>query len=57
MAGYRTTIYRGDKEFNYNGAYWSLSGAVFLDRLFEDYHSWKKERAIKRDSRMIEMSY
>jgi len=57
MAGYRTTIYRGDKEFNYNGAYWSLSGAIFLDRMVEDFHSWKKERAIAREKRVIELHY
>jgi hypothetical protein len=57
MVGYRTTIYQQDKQYNYNGAYWSLSGAVFLDRLFEDYHSWKRQRAIARNSRIIKLSY
>jgi len=57
MAGYRTTIYQQDKQYNYNGAYWSLSGAIFLDRMFEDFHAWKKQRATARDSRVIQLSY
>jgi hypothetical protein len=57
MVGYRTTIYQQDKQYNYNGAYWSLSGAIFLDRLFEDYHTWKRARAIVRDNRIIKLSY
>jgi hypothetical protein len=48
MAGYRTAIYQQDKQYNYNGAYLSLSGAVFLDRMFEDFHAWKKQRAAAR---------
>jgi hypothetical protein len=57
MGGYRTSIYRQDKQYNYNGAYWSLSGAIFLDRMFEDFHAWKKQRAAARDSRVIELYY
>ncbi|MEP6748153.1 MAG: hypothetical protein ABJB86_10545 [Bacteroidota bacterium] len=57
MVGYRAAIYRQDKQYKYNGAYWSLSGAIFLDRLFEDYHAWKRQRAIVRDSRIIHLSY
>jgi hypothetical protein len=41
MAGYRAAIYRQDKQYNYNGAYWSISGAIFLDRMLDDYRSWK----------------
>lgn len=57
LAGYRLAVYRQDTQYSYNGAYWSLSGAVFLDRLFEDYQTWKKERAIRRDSRIIQLSF
>ena len=57
MGGYRTAIYQQDKQYNYNGAYWSLSGAVFLDRMFEDFYTWKKGRAIARDKRIIKLSY
>ena len=57
MAGYRTTIYQQDKQYNYNGAYWSISGAIFLDRMFEDFNNWKKERSIARNKRMAELTY
>jgi len=57
MVGYRTAIYQQDKQYNYNGAYWSLSGAIFLDRMFEDFNAWKKQRAIARNRRVIELHY
>jgi hypothetical protein len=57
IAGYRTVIYQQDKQYNYNGAYWSLSGAVFLDKMFDDYHAWKKKLAIERNNRVIQLSY
>jgi hypothetical protein len=34
--GYRSSIAQGDPVHNYNGAYWSISTAIFLDRMFED---------------------
>jgi hypothetical protein len=57
MAGYRAVLYQQDKRYNYNGAYWSLSGAIFLDRIFEDFHTWKKQRAAARDFRIIQLSW
>ena len=57
MGGYRTTIYHQDKGYDYNGAYWSLSGAVFLDRMVEDLRSWKRERQIARNKKAIELHY
>ena len=44
MAGYRTTLYRQSRQYNYNGAYWSISGAIFLDRMLDDFHSWRNSR-------------
>ncbi len=57
MAGYRTVIYQGDKQFDYNGAYWSISGAIFLDRVVDDVHHWKKEREIARNKRKTEITF
>lgn len=57
MVGYRAAVYQQDKQYQYNGAYWSLSGAIFLDRMVEDYHSWRRHRAISRHNRMIKLSY
>lgn len=57
MGGYRTAVYQQDKQYPYNGAYWSLSGAIFLDRLFEDYRSWKKQRAAVRNNHLIQLKF
>ena len=57
IAGYRTTIYQEDKLYDYNGAYWSLSGAVFLDKMVDDYHAWKKKLIADRNKRIIQLSY
>ncbi len=57
IAGYRTTIYQQDKEYNYNGAYWSLSGAIFLDKMVDDYRAWKKKLVADRNKRIIQLSF
>jgi hypothetical protein len=57
IAGYRKIIYQEDKTYNYNGAYWSLSGAIFLDRILDDYHSLKKRRFEERNNRIIELHF
>ncbi|MEO5684126.1 MAG: hypothetical protein ABIQ88_15895 [Chitinophagaceae bacterium] len=57
MGGYRASVYQEDKQYSYNGTYWSLGGAIFLDRMLEDFHAWKKHRAATRDSRVIEINY
>jgi hypothetical protein len=57
MAGYRAILYQQDKRYSYNGAYWSLSGAIFLDRVFDDFHTWKKQRDIARSNKMIKIDY
>lgn len=44
IAGYRRMLYQEDKSLQYNGAYWSLSGAIFLDRVLDDYHAYRKHR-------------
>ncbi|MEP7277570.1 MAG: hypothetical protein ABI813_02910 [Bacteroidota bacterium] len=41
MAGYRGILYQQEKQYKYNGFYWSLGGAIFLDRILED---WRKRK-------------
>ncbi len=48
MAGYRAAVYQQDRQYNYNGAYWSISGAIFLDKMLEDYRGWKRHRTLRR---------
>jgi len=43
VTGYRTTLWQGDTVHNYAGYYWSVSGAVFLDRIFDDIKGRKSE--------------
>lgn len=47
MAGYRAAVYRQDRQFSYNGFYWSISGAIFLDKIVDDFRSWKKQKALR----------
>jgi len=44
MAGYRQLLYKDADTYNYDGVYWSLSGAIFLDRIAEDIHCWKERK-------------
>jgi hypothetical protein len=48
MAGYRKVLFQDGDTYNYDGAYWSISGAIFLDRILEDMHYWKEKKASKR---------
>lgn len=57
IAGYRVALFAGDDQYRYDGAYWSLSGAIFLDRMFEDYHRWRRNRSATKPSRIIRLSY
>ena len=57
IAGYRKIIYQEDKTYNYDGAYWSLSGAIFLDRILDDYHSFKKRRLARKNDRVIQLYF
>ncbi len=57
MSGYRTTLYQQDEETDYDAAYWSLSGALFFDRMFDDLRTWKKERQLARNKKAIELHY
>jgi hypothetical protein len=59
IVGYRKTIFQQDPEYNYDGPFWSLSGAIFLDRIVEDLHRWKFERRsrLQRQGRVPEISY
>jgi hypothetical protein len=44
LAGYRYDLDEHVYNTDYDGAFWSISGAIFLDRVFDDYKSWRKKR-------------
>jgi hypothetical protein len=56
LAGYRYCAFQGKFEnlfphrfeTDYNGLFWSISGAIFLDRFSDDYSAWHKKRKQKR---------
>jgi hypothetical protein len=59
LAGYRYCAFQGHLEkifphrfeTDYNGLFWSVSGAVFLDRFSDDYKEWHRKRKMKNQSR------
>ncbi|HTL08643.1 MAG TPA: hypothetical protein VL307_10315 [Chitinophagaceae bacterium] len=57
MAGYRTAVYQEDRHYDYDGAYWSVSGAIFLDRLLDDLQQWKKDRAVAKQKKAVELHF
>ncbi len=48
IGGYRTAINDNLNSLNYNGAYWSLSGAIFLDRFEDDFKAFIRKRKANR---------
>ncbi len=50
LAGYRYCPLQSVFKTDYDGAFWSISGALFLDRISDDYREWKMHRACKAPS-------
>ncbi len=48
MTGYRKVLFQDGDTLDYDGVYWSISGAIFLDRVLEDLHYWKVKKANKK---------
>jgi hypothetical protein len=44
LAGYRYCLLENVFKTDYDGAFWSISGALFLDRVFDDVRAWKNKR-------------
>jgi hypothetical protein len=62
LAGYRYCAFQGKLEnifphrfeTDYNGLFWSVSGAIFLDRFSDDCKEWhKKRQTIKAQNRIF----
>jgi len=47
MIGIRKAIFNSDLRYNYDGWYWSIGSAVFLDKIFTDIAGKKKKHAAK----------
>ncbi|MGZ4118843.1 MAG: hypothetical protein ACXVPY_15245 [Bacteroidia bacterium] len=44
LVGYRYDLDEHVYNTDYDGMFWSISGAVFLDRVVTDYKGWKKKK-------------
>ncbi|HXC03520.1 MAG TPA: hypothetical protein VNZ86_02135 [Bacteroidia bacterium] len=47
LAGYRYCLLQNSYKTDYDGAFWSISGAIFLDRVSDDWKLWKRNRKLK----------
>jgi hypothetical protein len=47
LAGYRYCLLQNVYKTDYDGAFWSVSGAIFLDRVFDDCRTWKRNRRMR----------
>ena len=48
LAGYRYCLLENVFKTDYDGAFWSISGAIFLDRIFDDTRAWKRKRKMEQ---------
>jgi hypothetical protein len=46
LAGYRYCLLENVFKTDYDGAFWSISGAIFLDRVSDDIKTWRKQRKL-----------
>jgi hypothetical protein len=46
LAGYRYDLDEHVFNTDYDGYFWSVSGAIFLDRMVDDYKEWKKKKRV-----------
>ncbi|HTL82776.1 MAG TPA: hypothetical protein VL651_13780 [Bacteroidia bacterium] len=62
LAGYRYCAFQGKFEnifphrfeTDYNGPFWSVSGAIFLDRVSDDTKEWKMKRREKKQAAALQ---
>lgn len=51
MIGYRKTVFESDLKYNYDGWYWSIGSAVFIDKIFADLKEKKKRKALEKQQK------
>jgi hypothetical protein len=47
LAGYRYCLLQNVYKTDYDGAFWSISGAIFLDRISDDCKAWKRKKKME----------
>lgn len=48
LAGYRYCVLENEFKTDFDGLFWSISGAIFLDRFSDDLHYWKGKRQARK---------
>ncbi|HEU4716687.1 MAG TPA: hypothetical protein VFU15_02595 [Bacteroidia bacterium] len=51
LAGYRYCVLQNYFQTDYNGMFWSVSGAIFLDRVTDDCREWNHARKQRKADR------
>jgi len=54
LVGYRYSLLQTELQTAYDGMFWSISATFFLDRIFDDFRSWKKKRKDKDSERRVQ---
>ncbi len=49
MIGLRKTVFETDLKYNYDGWYWSIGSAIFVDKIFTDLKANKKRKEIMKE--------
>jgi hypothetical protein len=55
LAGYRYCILENEFQTDYDGFFWSISGSIFLDRVVDDIHYWKKGKRCENNQKPQEL--
>jgi len=50
LLGLRKTIFESDLKYNYDGWYWSIGGAIFIDKIFTDAKEHKRKKLAQQSS-------
>jgi len=50
MIGLRKTVFETDLKYNYDGWYWSIGSAIFIDKIFTDLKNKKKRKAEAKEA-------
>lgn len=51
MLGLRKTVFETDLKYNYDGWYWSIGSAIFIDKIFSDAKEKKRKKAAEKKAK------
>jgi hypothetical protein len=56
LGGYRYCPLDNEVQTDFNGLFWSISGTIFFDRVFDDLQFWKKRRKARKEGKPLPKS-